>query len=430
MKTLLELFFLLFVSLVLFSCQKEDDEIGIMCEAASSGLMQTKSAKAAFSGDRFLEQLKAIPVHIYYEEGAVAATKRFLSCSSRDGYEIVASDKDDDSGRQRWLISKHIVGGQYEWSIEVLGGYPGGRKYLSDYPLPPNAGIAPFPCMHNQLIFTHGYWQLKCKDRRWYIYRYGTPDEKYICNTSWGGSNFKYLIGDPYNNLGAGFLIYPVETFNLDVVDYSTISGQTNATPETVFLTSRPLINDTPYEAERVAQLTEDYSYTSKFSQTEGLLISETISVGAGLNVTVPVINVGLSGKIETSKRTDHSYSFTTGKDESFKFTFTQTVKQVLPPNTTVIAWLEAKKYVFNTRYAGSFTGEKSGKVIKLNGNWAGTQYYEVGIRLTKPDGQILGTIDSKGVYQTAKSVEYIDIQKANSMIREYNLEKASNSSI
>lgn len=314
--------------------------------------------------------------------------------------------------------------------VEVLGGYPSGRKYLSDYPLPPNAGINPFPCMHNQQIFSHGYWYFEFHDGKWYIYRYGKPALNYIYNATWGGANFKYLSDNPYDNLGAGFLIYPVETFILQNVGYSELNGQTNVTPETVFLTSRPLINDTPYEVERTAQITESYDYESKFSETEGLSISETVTVGAGLNVSVPIINVGLNGKIETTKRTDHSYSFTTGKTEKFNLTFNQTIKQVLPPNTTIIAWLEAKKYVFNTKYVGEFIGKKSKKVLKLNGIWGGVQYYELAVRLTKPDGQTLGTIDTEGVYRAAKSVEYINVQKANAMIQQYNLKKTSKSPI
>lgn len=430
MKTLVKSLLFLFVSLVLFSCQKEDEENDIMCETANLRFLQTKSTKAGFSGDNFLEQLKGIPVHIYYEENTVAATKRFFGCSSNDSNNLALYDRDDGSGRQRWLITKHMAGYQTEWQVEVIGGYPSGRKYLSDYPLPPNSGIDPFPCMHNQLIFSHGYWNFDFHDRKWYIWRDGNP-MFYIYNATWGGANFKYLNNVyPYDNLGAGFLIYPVEAFILQNVGYSELNGQTNVTPETVYLTSRPLINDTPYEAERTVQITESYDYESKFSETEGLSISETVTVGAGLNVSVPIINVGLNGKIETTKRTDHSYSFTTGKTEKFNLTFNQTIKQVLPPNTTIIAWLEAKKYVFNTKYVGEFIGEKSKKVLKLNGVWGGVQYYELAVRLTKPDGQTLGTIDTEGVYRAAKSVEYIDVQKANAMIQQYNLKKTSKSPI
>lgn len=78
MKTLLKLSLLLFVSLVLFSCQKENEEIDIMCDASNLELLQTKSVKSHFYGNSFLAQLNAIPVHIFYEQGAIAATKKIL----------------------------------------------------------------------------------------------------------------------------------------------------------------------------------------------------------------------------------------------------------------------------------------------------------------------------------------------------------------
>lgn len=413
----------------MFSCQKENDDIDMIVGSAKNELPFTTSAKARFYGNDFLNQLNAIPVYIFYEEGAVAPTKKYLSCSPRDSYELTVADRDDGSGRQRWLISKYTSGYQSEWGIEVQGGYSSGRKYLSDYPLPPNAGIDPFPCMHNQQIFSHGYWNFEFYNMKWYIWRNGKP-LYYIYNASFNGANFKYLTSNPYDNLGAGFFIYPVEEFSLSSVDYSILDNQTYVDPEIVYLTSRTLVNDTPYEAERTIQVTENYEYSSNFSQTEGLSISETITVGAGFNVSVPIINVGINGKIETTRRTDHNYTFTTGKNEKYSFTFNQTITQLMPPKTTIRALLVAKKYVFNTQYTGNFVNKSKSKQILLNGIWSGIQYYDVELKLATPEGQILGTIDSNGVYKEARSLEYIDMKKADEMIKKYNLEKSANSSI
>lgn len=425
MKTLLNLFVFLFVSFVLFSCEKEDEEIGLINKTADSRLLQTRSANAYFDADKLLEQLAGVPVNIYYEAGAVAAEKQYLGCLSNGSYKLTFNNKDDGSGRQRWLISEHLSGYSIEYGLEVLGGYKNGMKYLVDYPLPPKAGIDPFPSLGAERYFSNGYWHITFNKEKWYIDQ--SISYEYIYNATWGTPDFKYLSSSPYDVLGASFFIYPVEKFNLQSVDYKTVSDPTYVTPEIVYLTSRPLVNDTPYEAERTAQISENYNYTSNFSQTQGLTISETVTVGAGFSVSVPIINVGLNGKIETSTRTDHTYSFTTGKTESFGFSFSQTIKQTLPPNTTIIAYLQAKKYSFNTNYTGNFVGENSRKVLKLNGIWGGVQYYEVQVVLTTPQGKVLGRIDSNANYKVANSVEYIDIQNANAKIQEYELEKASN---
>lgn len=75
MKALLKLLFFLFISIVLFSCQKENDDIDMIVGSAKNELPFTTSAKARFYGNDFLNQLNAIPVYIFYEEGAVAPTK-------------------------------------------------------------------------------------------------------------------------------------------------------------------------------------------------------------------------------------------------------------------------------------------------------------------------------------------------------------------
>lgn len=401
------------------SCSNEFENL----EGVSSGI-ETKAGltkasymPGALDASSVLRQLDGIPFHIWLPEGSASDKKMYLGGVNKSD-KVKFFDTDDASGRHRWNIKS--VPYSNAFTLEIIGGANNNYKYLSDYIFTTST---PYPSLANYVFSQFGHWHFGLADDKWLMSTREYPEYQFLCNEGYGKNNPKFLFTNqfPQNNNNCRFVLAPVEEFKLESVRYVLAPGQSNFAGDPVidYMRSYPVVNNTEYDGNRELTVSETYRDKSTFSQTKGLTISHTVTASTGLSFSVPKVTV--SGSIQTTDRTDHTFSFTVGREEERTLSFVQTVTVRVPAFSKLRVWVVGKRYSFGTNFIGTFRGVSSSRTINLEGNWMGVQMAEVEVQIVDETSNLLiGTINEKGEFREAEPNTFFDTKAAMQSMEKY----------
>lgn len=345
-----QILFALLISVMLFSCEKEDLSID------TPSIAQTKSSDAIPDP---LSQLKDIPVNIKVMNETEG---RFLSSRKNDNY-VSRTTIDDGSLRQRWYIS--IYPGAHLgplYSIKVAGGAQvNGYISLRDGPeqfVPILNDAVPVGYRIENLTNTSNYniWHESGWNNKLYLYTVGAGSA---------------LLFGKINNLDSRAIweITPVEDLRLTDIKYIPVAGKKF---EPTYMSRRPrdIQNTTNGPVEHTIIISEEVTETSHFSKIEGLNITNKVATKA--KVGLPIITA--EGEISKEHTTAKTWSYEESTTVETKRIFQDNFKIVVPPKTSYKIDVNLITYELDVMYVATFVGMVTGKIIQLKGKWTGVE--------------------------------------------------------
>lgn len=359
--------FMLISFIVLTSCQQDES----IQEKSNIPELRTST----YPTDP-INQIIGIPVNIKLTSNTVSGNNYYMSAQTKNA-PIVLYSKDDNSGRQKWVIRKSSYAGTY--NIELLGGGPKNLKYmaaagkpgdyyptLSQIPLAGGTGIVNVP--GTNLYNIGNVW--------------GGSDATCIGAKSYNSTNLKIdkvNSGDAFQN----WEITPIEEFQLVNIYYEMgINDKFSVVPR--YIKKWTVNNQLNTVVTRNIAISEKTSNTASFSETKGLKVSLKVATEAKFGVPLIAEN-----KINTEITTDKSWSYTTGATETKELSITDNLSHTFKPGESITVEIIGTEYQMDLTYIAELKSIKGTKLY-LRGKWNGMIVNETNIYLKDKDGNII----------------------------------------
>lgn len=367
MKHLFKLLF--FITLVFYvSCQDEElDTIVDTNIKTEIDSIKPKGVTSDMETDPIGQLVnKYIPVNItvYGEPNSYLATRRKSNRVQLDG-------EDSGSGREKWYINIYPRGTY----LQVAGGYYKGRRNLCmGNPQESACTVTGDGNLYNSNCYFNLDFENIPNTDRYYI-RIGkwatNRSDVYLTSVN-GFVDFKNK-----GNGGQQWVISPIEEFEVIDINYQFLStDRLNITPKVISI--KTVNNYYANPATKTIQFSETIENTSEFSETQGLSITRKAS--NSLNVNVPTL---LNGKVDIETTTGQTWSYNTGKKERKTIVLTETLTQVINPNSSLTAKLVAVTYEADITYIATLRSTYNpSHILYLKGRWQGLQVNDATVDL------------------------------------------------
>lgn len=321
-------------------------------------------------------QLDGIPVHI-------KNNGKYLGISY-NGSIACLYDKDDGSGKQRWIIGNRLTTPQYDeyeiytYAMRIISGAVGNKNILGSVVEDTNKANKNIVMIDKNNTSTHWDWdfkylsdkdcyQIKTKSRSWQY-----PKPYYTHLTAHPSNDYATYIDYDNNSESQLWEIQPIETYNLLNVEWRLNPEDViSALPD--FIQETTVNNQSSMTQNMTATYTKTASETSSFSKTEGLSISINVSAKIG----VPIIS-GSGIDVNRTTSTTWQYGTTETQQDQRSYSFPLSV----PPYTSITSKAMVQMSKLTATYVAKFKGNTTGKILTLEGKWEGVQagniYYEI----------------------------------------------------
>lgn len=360
------LYFIILSSLILLSCEKDE----LITNAGVDGSSALKT-KALFEPSP-IDQLEGLAVNIKLVS-PMPNNYNYLSSNTKNN-AVDRHSVDDGSLRQRWYITKKNGNGfiDLDHAIKVAGGakyngYLGGTGNPDHYTpvlggenVPPftTFGIKSLPNTSNYNIYT--YVDFSMPSVKAYLYANGSGRE---------------LIFGKINNLDprAIWEIIPVEDYEFIEAKYIPVLGE-EFKPTPVMVTSKTIHNNFSTIMNYSTKFSEEVTESSTFGKTEGLSITDKITISAKAGLPF-IVNGTVNGEHTTAK----NWSYQESKTENRNRRMEDNISITIPPYTSYFVDAYIATYEIDIKYVATFKGITSGRILTLYGRWKGveaTQFY------------------------------------------------------
>lgn len=220
-------------------------------------------------------------------------------------------------------------------------------------------GIKSLPNTSNYNIYT--YVDFSIPSVKAYLYANGSGRE---------------LIFGKINNLDprAIWEIIPVEDYEFVEAKYIPVLGE-KFKPTPVVVTTKTIHNNSSAPLNYSTKFSEEVTESSTFSKTEGLSVTDKITVSA--KVGLPVITA--EGSISTEYTTTKNWSYQESNTLTNKRIMEDNISITIPPHTSYFVDVFITTYEIDVKYVATFKGIPSGRILTLYGRWKGivaTQFY------------------------------------------------------
>lgn len=363
--------YLLLGLLILFSCE-QNENLNVKNDS-SANFAQTRAASSIADFDPIAElRDNKIPVNII---NVGNTNNKYLSCA-KSGSKVDLYNKDDGSGRQRWIfrvIGLTLSGGNSSFVSPTVG-------FISTYPVPnpPNQPKPEYPILSGTDNFTADHFFSPNKfvsvdSNSFNIvagYSTGTFPNVTLFNTymqsdSRTGSSLKYKT-DNLTDL-AQWKIVPVGEY--EIVDMQYVQRSTDTMERDDQLMGREEYAN--YKSEDVTwhyKVSSSYSESSSFSQTEGV----TVTISSGVSVGGPDLMKGFT--VNSSISSTVTKSWTYGKSDSKQYSMERSVDIPVKSNSTTIVEAYMSSYNANIAYVATLRKVGDTKTFKVKGKWTGVK--------------------------------------------------------
>lgn len=382
MKT--KMFLLLSFLLTLVACEKDEFMERDLVPESQLGVPETRSSSSVPDP---ITQLDGIPVHI-----RSIGTGRYLS-SEASGSNVVLSDVDDGSLRQRWNMvygdlvigsgmKISLIGGNSSFNNPMLvsGTFNGNyRPFLVSYAPATGIGISN---SEDPL-----YYYINVKEHNGPI---GFIPKMMFVQPESINSNQIKVDDNYYKGTMTMWEVIPVEEFEILDMKYQLTTGD-DLVVVPQFLNSMTVSNDTDEPVVKVITIQNTVTNESNFSQTEKLSIA--IKNGGSVKVGIPKF---VEGSFDSSTTSSQEWSFSFGNKETVTKTMSETVTQTIPARTTITVRLYASEYKASLTYVVKLKGLSTKKIIYLKGKWNGVVVQDSEMNFYYPDGTLLRSVKSR----------------------------------
>lgn len=375
MRVVVKVFFVFFMSFM-YSCERQEGVIDELVVNSNNQVL-TKATSSIADFDP-LEEIKGVPINIV---NVGNSTLKYLSAETNGATVKLVSD-DDGSGRQRWYLNSN---GEVELkkgnNMCGSSSYPvilSGDKGVYEFDNPT------FPVLQCDNRFdSYGVRFVSADDNYqmdWKALRIGAGRiPLHLQPSSENSADLTYkenLFGD-YSQ----WQIIPVGEYRLVGIQYEKAVDLGDYVMEIPRYCTSVLIKDENHSIEHNLEVSQSFSISSTFSETEGLTVQNQQNYKWGFEVPLAYISFG--GDVSSTVTSSSSASFgeTINKLVSIKHSFKVTV----PPHSP------CRISIFEMMYSASLTyvltvekvsGEERGKQFRVKGKWGGIVcsdlYYEV----------------------------------------------------
>lgn len=124
-----------------------------------------------------------------------------------------------------------------------------------------------------------------------------------------------------------------------------------------------------PEPGEATFQINATVEYTSSFSESQTVSISNKVSVSSNIGTPTAV-----SGNVSAETTTTYGWGFNTTKTEKQSVSITDTYKYIVPANKDIRMNVYIASYDMNVTYIMTVRRKHDGKLFKVKGKWTGVQ--------------------------------------------------------
>lgn len=349
---------------VLFSCEQEDLNNLADNGKAEAGQQAVINGRAASTIADFdpISELDGIQVNII---NMGTGSKKYLSCVEK-GTKVDLCDRDDGSMRQRWYIS--------DGSIKLVGGnktFEGQDAYI----IPNNTlDKEPYPVLVSPPIGVPGvistglFMYINDDLLIGYVPILGGLVDAYLQPQKTNSNVLQYRKGN--NDMSTHWRLELVgDDYEFENIQY------VKATGDYVGLQA-PMLRQYEYyntgkaePGEATFQINETVEYTSTFTESQTVSISNKVSVSSSIGTPTAV-----SGDISAETTTTYGWGFTTSKTERKSISITDTYKYIVPANKDIQMNVYIASYDMTVTYVMTVRRKHDGKLFKVKGKWSGVQ--------------------------------------------------------
>lgn len=348
-------------------------------ESTTMPSVQTRASSSTSIADiNIMAELEGIPVNIL---NVANTSNKYLSCKE-SGETLYLSNKDDGSGRQRWIfeyggiaisnghsgISSTLVGALTPNSMGGVGSTAPTSVSLKLWQVLPGSSLwNPWPIPR---------WSIECngeEDVRFY-YLYADPNQPlmsrpYYLSTSSSNSTNLSLVDSNDLSAFSQWNISPVGEFELIDLQYvrTTVDD---------FDVKTAICDNDKYENATSRDQVWDYSISmpyvevSRFSNTEGVSVTMSKSASVGLP---NVVGEGSSINFNATIQQQSTKSTTFGEETQSTITRTRTAHVTVAPNTTVRMETIMFTYEGTLTYVATMRKIGTNDTFKVKGKWTGS---------------------------------------------------------
>lgn len=172
------------------------------------------------------------------------------------------------------------------------------------------------------------------------------------------------------------FTIAPVEGFEIERVEFhNDYTASLSKKPD--FVVTWTTVNETNINQQLSTNFGSSASKTSNFSRSN----SFSFSISTDFKVSIPIV---ANGSIKTTATNTNTATW--GKSETFQDTRNYNFQIVVPAMRRIIAKAQVTRYLIKMRYTAYLKGEKTGKIVKMNGIWEGVDCTDIVTSYTEYD--------------------------------------------
>lgn len=348
---------------VLFSCEQEDLSNLVDNSKVETGQQSAVKGRAASTIADFnpIAELDGIQVNIL---NLGSFPNKYLSCVE-EGNTVDLYNKDDGSMRQRWYISDGL--------IKLVGGnktFEGKDTYIA----PQNTSKEPYPVLVSSSIVAPTFTQAGVFSyiNNDLVIGYLAPLEGMI-NTflqpqKTDSNTLQYKRGN--NDMSTHWRLELVgDGYEFEKIQYVKATGDYVGLQAPMLRQYEYYNSGKPEPGEATFQINATVEYTSLFSESQTVSISNKVSVSSNIGTPTAV-----SGNVSAETTTTYGWGFTTTKTERKSVSITDTYKYIVPANKDIQMNVYIASYNMNVTYVMTVRRKHDGKLFKVKGKWTGVQ--------------------------------------------------------
>lgn len=346
----------------LFSCEQEDLSNLVDNSKVETGQQSAIKGRVASTIADFdpISELDGIQVNIL---NLGSSPNKYLSCVEK-GNTVDLYNKDDGSMRQRWYISDGV--------IKLAGGnktFEGKDTYIA----PQNISKEPYPVLVSSSIvaptFTRtGFFSYINNDLVIGYAPLGGMIDTFLQPQKTNSNTLQYKKGN--NDMSTHWRLELVgDDYEFEKIQY------VKATGDYVGLQAPKLRQYEYYNSgkqepgEATFQINTTVEYTSSFSESQTVSISNKVSVSSNIGTPTAV-----SGNVSAETTTTYGWGFNTTETEKKSVSITDTYKYTVPANKDIRMNVYIASYDMNVTYVMTVRRKHDGKLFKVKGKWTGVQ--------------------------------------------------------
>lgn len=352
---------------VLFSCEQEDLNNLVDNSKVETGQQSAVKGRAASTIADFdpIAELDGIQVNII---NMGTESKMYLSCVEK-GNKVDLYDKDDGSMRQRWYIGDtyiKLVGGNQDSGGDNLYVLPDNN--INEGPSPvlrKSVGFPMAPFWAGQFDYINNDLVIELLPlinvSSYNVIQYLQPETA-------GSSTLKYKKGN--NDMSTHWRLELVgDDYEFEKIQYVKATGDYVGLQAPMLRQYEYYNSGKPEPGEATFQINATVEYTSSFSESQTVSISNKVSVSSNIGTPTAV-----SGNVSAETTTTYGWGFTTTKTERKSVSITDTYKYIVPANKDIQMNVYIASYDMNVTYVMTVRRKHDGKLFKVKGKWTGVQ--------------------------------------------------------